>query len=133
MTVPAETFDKFRPSMVDASDSWYVAGPMRGIEAYNFPAFFAAEAKLLALGAGQVLNPAARDVDAHPSVDWNALSGNVLPREFSLREALAFDVAYICNLATHILLLPGWRFSKGAIAEAALGHALGLTIVELDA
>lgn len=38
----------------------YIAGPMRGHELYNFPAFDAAEARLRRLGY-DVVNPAALD------------------------------------------------------------------------
>jgi len=36
----------------------YISGPMTGREAYNRPAFFAAETILLASGAASVFNPA---------------------------------------------------------------------------
>ena len=44
---------------------------------------------------------------------------------FSLREALAADTRYICLEAEAIALLPGWEFSKGAVAEKCLAEALG--------
>ncbi|MGB3485339.1 MAG: DUF4406 domain-containing protein [Mycobacterium sp.] len=42
----------------------YVAGPMRGIPEFNFPAFHAAAAKLRADGH-HVFNPAERDIETH--------------------------------------------------------------------
>ena len=50
---------------------------------------------------------------------------------FSLRKALADDTAYICLKADAVAMLPGWKNSKGATAERALGIALGLRILYL--
>lgn len=113
----------------------YIAGPMRGIPEFNFPAFFAAEEKLRELGYA-VFNPAARDNARHGT---DISNGNATGCEaqaaaqhgFSLREALSADLRYICEEADMIVLLPGWQGSKGAMAEAAAAEALGLEIVEL--
>ena len=101
---------------------------MRGVAEFNFPAFFAKEAELKATGC-VVFNPAQRDVDK--GFDPTGLFGTVEELEdldFSLREALAEDTAWICLEATHVHMLPGWSKSSGATAERALGLALGLTI-----
>lgn len=113
----------------------YVAGPMRGIPEFNFPAFKAAAEKLRAEGH-TVFNPAEADNDRH-GVDIS--KGNVTGDEsiaasqhgFNLREALGHDLAFICGEADAVALLPGWQNSKGAIAERATGIALGLEIIEL--
>ncbi len=113
----------------------YIAGPMRGIPEFNFPAFKASTAKLRAEGH-LVFNPAERDNEIH-GTDISA--GNLTGSEeqataehgFSLRDALGHDTAWICQHADAIALLPGWEQSKGAMAERALGIALGLEIIEL--
>lgn len=113
----------------------YVAGPMRGIPEFNFPAFHAATARLRAEGH-TVFNPAERDIQTH-GVDiskGNATGDEALAAAthgFNLREALKDDLEFICLHADAIALLPGWENSKGARAERAAGEALGLKIFEI--
>lgn len=92
----------------------YLAGPMRGIAELNFPAFHAMAAKLRAAGH-HVFNPA----DTGEPVGW------------TIRDFAFVDLAWICNHAEAIALLPGWRDSKGATAEHATAVWLGLKVVEL--
>ena len=113
----------------------YLAGPMRGIAEFNFPAFYRGAAQLERLGH-TVFNPAERDNQQHGT---DISHGNATGDEhqaaaqhgFNLREALAADMAWICAEADAIALLPGWRNSKGATAEHATAVALGLTVIEL--
>lgn len=113
----------------------YIAGPMRGIPEFNFPAFFAAEDKLKADGH-EVFNPASRDNKRHGT---DLSKGNATGDEvqavaqhgFSLREALNDDTTWITLYAEGIALLPGWQNSKGAFAEKALADALHLEIIYL--
>lgn len=115
----------------------YVAGPMRGIPEFNFPAFHAAAARLRAEGH-EVFNPAERDI-AHHGKDIS--KGNATGDEklaaaehgFNLREALKDDLVYICLEADAIALMPGWENSKGARAERATALALGLKVILLPA
>lgn len=115
----------------------YVAGPMRGIPEFNFPAFHAAAADLRKQGH-EVFNPAERDNERH-GVDiskGNATGDEALAAKqhgFNLREALHQDLEFICLHADAIALLPGWHNSKGAQAELATANALGLVVVELGA
>lgn len=112
----------------------YLAGPMRGIPEFNFPAFHAAAAKLRAKGY-VVFSPAERDIERHGGVDIS--KGNTDGDEklaaaqhgFDLRVALGEDLAWICEHADAIALLPGWQKSKGANAECAVANALGLEII----
>lgn len=92
----------------------YLAGKMRGIPELNFPAFHAAAAKLRAEGH-HVFNPA--ELGDNPA--W------------TIRDYAAIDLAWICNHAEAIALLPGWRNSPGATAEHATAVWLGLEVVEL--
>ena len=108
----------------------YLAGPMRGIPEFNFPAFMSAAATLRTEGH-TVFNPAERDIQHH-GVDIS--KGNTAGCEkqaakdhgFNLREALCDDLTFICKEADAIALLPGWQNSKGANAERAVALALGL-------
>lgn len=113
----------------------YVAGPMRGIPEFNFPAFRAAAAFLRSQGH-TVFSPAERDIERHGT---DISKGNATGDEkvaaqahgFSLRVALGEDLAWICEHADGIALLPGWQNSKGALAEYATARALGLKTFEL--
>lgn len=113
----------------------YLAGPMRSIPEFNFPAFHAAAAKLRAQGH-EVFSPAERDIEIH-GVDIS--KGNAAGDEaqataehgFNLREALHDDLVWICKHADAIGRLPGWRNSKGATAENAVGVALGLNVFDI--
>jgi len=114
----------------------YLAGPMRGIPNLNFPAFMAAAAALRAAG-NEVFNPAERDNKKHGT---DISVGNITGSEeyaskqhgFSLREALADDLEYICTHADAIVLLPGWWDSKGVRAELATAEALKLEVIEYE-
>lgn len=112
--------------------SLYVAGPMRGLPEFNFPAFFEAADLLRAMGH-EVLNPA--QVDADAGFQWEGLTGHedLAGLGFNLREALATDLAWIAAHASGVAVLPGWEASKGARAEVALALALGLAVVTLRA
>jgi hypothetical protein len=113
----------------------YLAGPMRGIKEFNFPAFHAAAAKLRAEGH-EVFSPAENDIERYGT---DISKGNVTGDEsiatqkygFSLRESLGIDLAWICAEADAIALLPGWQDSKGATAEHATAVALGLEVIFL--
>lgn len=112
----------------------YLAGPMRGIPYFNFPAFFQA-AKDLRANGHFVFNPAERDQAKYGDEVWKASpTGNlddVKHLNFSLREALAADTQFICLEAEGIALLPGHERSSGARAELALANALGLQTIVL--
>jgi Domain of unknown function (DUF4406) len=115
----------------------YLAGPMRGIPNFNFPAFFAATAKLRKAGH-TVFNPAERDNVRHgkdiskknPNGDEKLAAKQ---HGFSLRVALGEDLQWICEHGEAIALLPGWDKSKGACAERAVAEALGLHVAEWEA
>jgi hypothetical protein len=113
----------------------YVAGPMRGIPEFNFPAFHSAAAKRRGIGH-DVFSPAEKDNERHGTdiskgnADGCAKSA-AKEHGFNLREALGVDLAWICAEADAIALLPGWENSKGAKAEHATAVALGLQVILL--
>lgn len=110
----------------------YISGPMRGHKAFNFPAFDAAEAKLMLWGH-ETFSPARRDRHTHPDVRWYCLDGTEtdLPG-FDIRAALAADCEFICREAEAICVLPGWSRSRGALAEVKLAMSLDLPVIPLD-
>lgn len=113
----------------------YLAGPMRGIPEFNFPAFAHASRWLRSMGH-VVFSPAERDNAAYGTdISKGNAAGDELQavkeHGFSLREALGADMSWICAEADAIALLPGWRNSKGATAEHATAVALNLKVIEL--
>jgi hypothetical protein len=109
----------------------YVAGPMRNIPDFNFPAFDEAASYLRALGH-EVCNPADRDREQHGDEVNASPTGDladIAHTGFDLREALGWDVAWIAKHADAIYMLEGWEKSKGARAEHALAVALGLEVI----
>jgi hypothetical protein len=121
--------------MGDIQMKIYLAGPMRGIPEFNFPAFRAAAAKLRQEGH-EVFNPAERDTERHGTdISKGNTTGSVdeaiKKHGFSLRVALGEDLDWICEHADGIALLPGWEKSSGANAEWATAKALDLKIMYL--
>ncbi len=110
----------------------YVAGPMRGIKDFNFPAFDEAAMQLRSCGH-VVFSPAERDRDKLGDVFRSATGDEKEIKQFSLREALGADTAWIAEFADAVVLLPGWERSLGAQAEAALARALGLPTEPIEA
>jgi Domain of unknown function (DUF4406) len=111
----------------------YLAGPMAGYKDFNFPAFHKAAAELRAMG-NDVFSPAEKDIEQHGDVFQGEGDAKLLQEttKFSLREALALDLNYICREADGIALMLGWERSKGANAENATALALGLKRIFQD-
>ena len=112
----------------------YLAGPMRGLPSFNFPAFDYATDVLRSKGF-EVFSPAERDCGLYGTILEDNPTGDeriaAKTLGFSLRAALGADTAWICGHADGIALLPGWEKSSGANAEVALARALGLTVIFL--
>ncbi len=110
----------------------YIAGKMRGIPEFNFPAFDQAAGALRSLGH-ECFNPADNDrAVGFDGAGWTGLE-SLEDRAFDLRDAMATDLSYIARTADAICVLPGWEASLGARAEVALAHALGLPVAPLNA
>lgn len=90
----------------------YISGPMTGYPDLNYPAFFAAEEAVRALGH-ETLNPA-----RHPS-------------QKSWADYLRLDLADVLA-AEQVVVLPGWEASRGAALEVHVAHALGMPVVPID-
>jgi hypothetical protein len=103
----------------------YLAGKMRGEPEFNFPAFLDAAEKLRRKGF-VVHNPAEEEMRA----GFDPKTGRY-PEGMhrTLRENMRDDLCWICEYADLVVLLPGWEKSKGASAEVACAHAIGVATV----
>lgn len=105
----------------------YLAGPMRGLPEFNFPAFFAAEEYLTA-GGFDVVNPARDDVKN--GFQWEGAAGSQEELDaigFDFKATILRDLELVASCDA-VLLLPGWEDSAGAAVEVALAKALGLKL-----
>jgi hypothetical protein len=89
----------------------YIAGPMTGLEEFNYPAFNEAAHKLRAKGY-DVLNPA----EFYPHTDK--------PREFYIKRSLTKMLLE----ANAIVMLPGHEKSEGARLELDAAIQCGFTV-----
>jgi hypothetical protein len=89
----------------------YISGPMTGLPEFNFPAFFAAAAKLRA-GGLHVVNPA--ELNTEKDLSWYA--------------CMRKDIAALVECDT-ILMLKGWEASEGAKLEHHIATRLGMAVV----
>ena len=111
----------------------YLAGPMRGIPSFNFPAFDYAAFKLREQGF-EVFSPAERDREAYGDTIEHNPTGDeskVTNPACTINDCMRADCDWICQHADAIALLPGWKKSSGANAELALAKALGLSYIVL--
>jgi hypothetical protein len=113
-----------RPVLTTETKRIYIAGPMRGHDQFNFPAFDRARDRWKAAG-WQVVSPA--DLDREIGIDETTRH---LPLNF-IRGAMARDCAAVCNCQA-IALLPGWRNSAGAMVEITLGHCIGIEFYDAN-
>tara|TARA_Y100000593_G_scaffold87420_1_gene167846 strand:+ start:35 stop:406 length:372 start_codon:yes stop_codon:yes gene_type:complete len=107
----------------------YVAGPMRGHDDYNYPAFDR-QKQVLEEQGWNVVNPADLDRDDNKPINGPMEfdpENNYEDHEF-MRQALKRDMVAICDECTAIYMMSGWERSKGAKTEHALAKALGLSV-----
>lgn len=96
----------------------YLAGPMRGIPEYNFPAFRDATRVLRSHGH-KVWSPAERDEAA----DRDPNKVGALP----LRVYMADDLKAVCE-SEALVLLPGWESSVGANLEVQVARTCDIPV-----
>jgi len=113
----------------------YVAGPMRGYDRFNFPAFDQCRDMMLATGEWAVINPA--DIDRASGIDEHLVDDDL--QQAVGKPNMARDFAYRDFHALHLLkgedgdaiaMLPGWERSTGATAEFFLARWLGLRTLD---
>lgn len=105
------------------SKSIYLAGPMRGIPYFNFPAFHAAREMLRAQGH-IVFCPAENDIRRHgKDISIGNPTGDIdmaaAEHQFDVAQAIHEDLTFIAvgdknGPCTTIAFLPGWEYSSGA-------------------
>ena len=109
----------------------YIAGPMRSIPHFNFPAFDAARDKLAQMGYN-VVSPADLDRDEgfdamlmRDDSDWNVIPDGLNERDIVERDV---DAVMDCD---ELVRLTGWESSTGAKAEVALAVWMGKKVWDL--
>jgi Domain of unknown function (DUF4406) len=101
----------------------YIAGPMRGIAEWNYPAFDEAEARWRA--AGHIaFSPARTDRALGYDSNTGISDGH-------LRHVILADIVALFH-ADAIALLPGWEHSSGVAVELALAQFLGLPVYDAE-
>lgn len=107
----------------------YIAGKMRSVPYFNFPAFDHMAEWLKARGYEPV-NPADLDrlvgfdaMQCPSDTDWN-----VVPKTFDIDDCISRDIEAI-KTCSAIMMLDGWEQSKGARAEKALAEWMGLSVM----
>lgn len=111
----------------------FLSGPMRGVDGHNKPAFDRAEDALRALGH-EVWNPCR----LLPFASTEHEDG------LTERECLAIDVTSMLDgwdgmrpagattiFADAVVVLPGWRDSRGSSLEVAVAHECGIPVIGL--
>ena len=114
---------------VNRNPTIYIAGPMRGHDDYNYPAFDRQQ-KVLEQQGWKVINPAEMDRNDEKPINGPMQfdpENNYEDHEF-MRNALKRDMVAICDDCTAIYMMSNWEISKGAKTELALAKALGLDI-----
>jgi hypothetical protein len=106
----------------------YIAGPMRGIPHFNFPAFDAKKAELTGMGY-KVISPA--DLDREVGIDGDTDLDHLSAEETRkvLNGCILRDVHAIAERCDLLYVLKGWETSKGCAVEIALAKFLGMGII----
>ena len=99
----------------------YIAGPMSGVEDWNFPAFFEAERQLLDLGY-EVINPAHNDGSTYEEALASANAG-----KHSWDWYMRRDLGHLIECDA-VCLLPEWKNSKGASLEVSVAKSLDMPL-----
>ena len=119
-------FKMNKPKMI------YLAGPMKGLKDFNFPAFHKASDYLRSNGF-EVGSPAEYNErwfgkEVFKGCGDEAILLQKQPR-WNRCTVLSQNIRFVCEEADIVAMLFGWETSTGATAEHAVGEALGLHII----
>lgn len=116
-----------------ASKPLYLAGPMTGIQSFNFPAFDRAVASLRAAGFA-IISPHERDSLAVQAAARASPDGCLASLETATHETwgdmLARDVKIVVDESSGVVLLSGWERSRGARLEAYVAALCSLPLYQ---
>ncbi|MGZ4518810.1 MAG: DUF4406 domain-containing protein [Mycobacteriaceae bacterium] len=108
----------------------YVAGPMRGLAEFNFPAFDSLAA-YMRKHEWLVFNPAEHDREVDPGMESQpafAIGDVENLQGFSFHEAMRWDLRAITHCDA-IVFLPGWERSTGAGHEKYVAEVCGVEVL----
>lgn len=100
----------------------YLGGPMTGIPLYNFPAFHEA-ADVLRKRGHEIVSPAEMDQGDGFDPETDAAESHL--------HYMRRDLAAVME-CEGVVMLPGWRQSKGARCEFTVAETCGLALLEYD-
>ena len=110
----------------------YIAGPMSAHGNYNFPLFDYVANKLRKTGHCEVFSPAefAREKIGPLEIIQKMDKAEL---EYAIRhELFPEQIAYICQQADALLMLPGWEHSEGARIERQVALYFNRPVREAD-
>jgi len=107
----------------------YIAGPMRGVKDFNFPAFDTAR-DLANKNGWDPISPADidRESGVHENTDIAEVDTHKAARVFAQRDCNAI-IDLLAEYGDAIAMLPGWTKSTGARAEFFLASWVGLQVL----
>ena len=108
----------------------YLAGKMRGLPSFGAEEFRKA-ARVLRERGFEVISPLEMDEDAGIRVDGLTGFEDLADQGFDIRSTLLKDLAVVLMDVDAVVLLPGWKGSRGAIAEYATAQAASVPTWEL--
>ena len=110
----------------------YIAGPMTGRAYHNVPAFEAAATELRSQGHDCIV-PIELDGDEYRDFCLADPTGRAeAPDERTWGDFLARDVKCIADEVEAVVVLPGWRDSKGARLETYVALLTGKPVYSWD-
>ena len=108
----------------------YTAGKMRGLPSFGAEEFRKA-ARVLRERGFEVVSPLEMDEAVGITVDGLTGFEDLADQGFDIRSTLMADLEAVLFDVDAVVLLPGWRGSRGALAEYATARAASIPTWEL--